>query len=125
MSTVSPFAERIQDAFGRRSGVVRLVDELLVLCRQHGLRLEWQNGICQVGVGSPEPVESVEVTIPESVFRALLARIASLCNDHAACSVSPYGGEGMLAADAGATSYCQIAFSNRPGDLWLTMSRCN
>lgn len=123
MSTVSPFAERVHDVFARPRDVLGLVAELLTLCHEQDLRLDWHNGRCQVRLCAPSPVESVEVAIPESVFRAVLARIAGLCNERSADSVSPYGGEGWLATDANGATTCQVAFSNRPGELWVTMSR--
>lgn len=123
MSTVSPFAERIQDVFGQSHDVLGMVVELLSLCCEQGLRLDWQNGACQVRPSAPSAGESVEVAIPESVFRAVLARIAALCNERAPGSVSPYGGRGELAAGDDRATNCHVAFSNRPGDLWATISR--
>ncbi len=35
-------------------------------------------------------------SVGKSVFRAILARVATLCNEQSANSVSPYGGQGEL-----------------------------
>lgn len=123
MSTVSPFAERVQDVFGQPRDVLGLAAELLALCCEHDLRLDWRNGKCKVFPSAPSPEESVDVPITESAFRAVLARIAALCNERLPHSVSPYGGRGEVAVDGGAASVCHVAYSNRPGDLWLTMKR--
>lgn len=120
MSTVSPFAERIHDAFEQAHSVVALVDELLALCCQQGLRLDWQDGTCRIRAEASPSGERIDVAIAESVFRAVLARIAALCNERSPQSVSPYGGQGELVAE-GATY--QVAFGNRPGALWPTMNR--
>lgn len=125
MSTVSPFAERVQDVFAQPHDVLGLVVELVSLCCEQGLRIDWQNGVCQVRPCAPSPGVPVEVAIPESVFRAVLARVAALCNERSPGSVSPYGGQGELAADDDRATTCHVAFSNRPGELWVTMSRYN
>ncbi|HEX5442717.1 MAG TPA: hypothetical protein VFW87_02760 [Pirellulales bacterium] len=108
-SPVSPFAERVHDTFEQAQCVVALVDELLALCRQQGLRFDWRNGTCRVRAEASPSGEQFEVALAESAFRAVLARIAALCNERSPQSVSPYGGQGELAV--GGASY-QVAFSS-------------
>ncbi|HEX7379169.1 MAG TPA: hypothetical protein VF278_18755 [Pirellulales bacterium] len=62
---------------------------------------------------------TLAANLPRSAFRALLARIAALCNEFAPSSVSPYGGEGRFAVGA---SSLRVAFVNRPGEQRLSLS---
>jgi hypothetical protein len=63
------------------------------------------------GEWEPEPIA---VPIPKSAFRAMLARLAALCNERAPASTSPYGGEGELLVGTDAAAF-RIAFTNTPG----------
>jgi hypothetical protein len=48
----------------------------------------------------------------KSVVRALLARIAALCNDRNPGSVSPYRGQGVITIDADPSSTIHAEFVN-------------
>jgi hypothetical protein len=98
-----------------RNGVVELADELLTLCQDREIFLDWNAGQCRVRSGAVETPGSIEVPLTKSVFRAILARLAALCNERQPGSVSPYGGEGeLLIANFGVV--CRVAFTNTPGE---------
>jgi hypothetical protein len=124
MNDLSPFPERLRRAFEPTPrGVVGLVDNLLDLCRQQGLQLHWQANRCLVRPLGAEPQELAELPLPKSVFRAILARIASLCNERTPNSVSPYGGEGELSVGTGPPTVFRVAFTNTPGEQGLEVRR--
>ena len=124
----TPFARRVQQAFTPTPrGVVGLVDDLLSLCRTHQLRIVFRDGRCEIrrlGAGSKD---ALDLSVPQSVFRAVLARVAVLCNDHRPHSATPYRGEGEVAVprrpDRGpaAGSTCYAAFTNTPSDQRLEL----
>jgi hypothetical protein len=124
MNNGSPFSERIQAAFrptGR--GVVGVVDKLLGVCQEQGLQLDWHANQCQVRSLGPEPHDSTDVPLQKSVFRAILARMAALCNERSPNSVSPYGGEGELSIGADPPTILLVAFTNKPGEQRLEVRR--
>lgn len=128
MTRSTPFAERVQSAFKPTPrGVVGLVDDLLSLCRVHQLLMSFRDGRCSVRRLGPDAHDALEVPLPKSVFRAVLARIAALCNERAPSSVTPYRGEGGLvvptpAAPNGAPpSTCSVSFTNTPSEQQLEM----
>ncbi len=124
MNHASPFPERLQRAFEPdRRGVVGLVDDLLSLCREQGLQLDWQANRCRVRPLGAQPQESTEVPLPKSVFRAILARMAVLCNERIPDSVSPYGGEGELSICTNPPTVFRVAFINTPGEQRLEVRR--
>ena len=74
MSDPSPFPEVIRQVFRpTERGLVGLVNDLLGLCQEVGLELDWRAGQCRVRSIGVEPEEYVEVQLPKSVFRAILA----------------------------------------------------
>jgi hypothetical protein len=113
MSDPSPFPEVIRQVFRpTERGLVGLVNDLLGLCQEVGLELDWRAGQCRVRSIGVEPEEYVEVQLPKSVFRAILARLAALCNQHNSGSVSPFGGEGELSLGVEPATVCRVAFTN-------------
>jgi hypothetical protein len=101
-------------------GVVGLVDDLLGLCRDQGLQLDWRADCCRVRslVGGAEEV--VDVAFRKSVRRAILARVAALCNERRPNSVSPYGGQGELSIGDPATVF-RVSFTNTPDEQWFQL----
>jgi len=124
MNEPSPFLQSIRQTLEPTPrGVVGLVDDLLELCHAQGIQLDWRAGLCRVRSIGMEPEESVEVPVPKSVFRALLARLATLCNDRNPGSISPYGGEGELTVDVDPVTVCRVAFTNTPDEQRVQLSR--
>lgn len=113
MSSPSSFLESVGNAFRPTDrGVVGLVDDLLRLCSEQGLELDWHADQCRVRSLGVEPEECVDLPLPQSVFRAALARLAALCNDRNPRSVSPYGGEAELMVGDDPPTVCRVAFTN-------------
>ena len=114
------FHERLQRAIEPTCrGVVGVVDDLLALCREQGLHLDWQANQIRVQSLAGEPQESTELPLQKSVFRAMLARIAALCNERHPNSVSPFGGEGEVFLGAIPQTLLRVAFTNTPSELRL------
>jgi hypothetical protein len=87
------------------------------------LQLAWHANRCQVRPLGTGPQESAEVPLPKSVFRAIVARIAALCNERSPYSVSPYGGEGELSLGTDPLVVFRVAFANTPGEQRLEVRR--
>jgi hypothetical protein len=124
----TPFAERVHSAFKPTPrGVIGLVDDLLSLCRVHQLRLSFQDGSCCVRRLGADVQDGIEIPLPKSVFRAVLARVAALCNEHHPNSVTPYRGEGEIvvpppiSSNDVAPSTCYVSFTNTASEQQLEM----
>lgn len=123
MSTASQLSDLIQSAFRPTPrGVVGLVDHLLRLCREQRLELHWQLDRCRVHPIGRGPEEVIDVPLGNSVFRAILARIAALCNERVPNSVSPYGGKGELAVGASPSTVFRVVFANTPSEQRLELT---
>jgi hypothetical protein len=95
-------------------GIVGLVDDLLVVCLEHGLQLDWQADRCRFRSFGADWEEVIDVALPKSVFRAILARMAALCNERTPNSVSPYGGQGELSVGENPEAVFRVTFVNTP-----------
>src|SRR5271157_6439980 len=102
--------------------VVGLVDEVLALCQEHGLQLDWQEGGCHIRSSGGEPEGTIDVPLRKSVFRAILARVADLCNERSPNSVSTYGGQGELWVGANSARVLRVAFVNTPTTQTLELT---
>jgi hypothetical protein len=102
-------------------GIVGLVDDLLRGCPESGLQLDWQAGCCRVRSVGGDGKELLDVPLRKSVFRAILARVAVLCNERAPNSVSSYGGQGELSVDANPAAVFRVAFVNTPATQKLEL----
>src|SRR5437660_10757423 len=99
MSDLFSLSDRLTRAFTRPGrGILGLVDDLLAASREQDIRLGWQAGRCQVSISRAEPPMRIEVPVQKSVVRAVLARVAALCNERVPNSVSPYRGLGEVVA---------------------------
>src|SRR5262249_6832793 len=97
MKTTAHLLEIIRGVLTSPSpGIVGIVDDLLVVCLDHSLELEWQTDHCRFRPLGGDWESLTDVALRKSVFRALLARVAALCNERCPNSVSPYGGQGEL-----------------------------
>jgi hypothetical protein len=124
MNSLSPFVQRIQTAFEpAERDVVRMVDDLLYLCGEPGLQLDWQADRCRVRPLGIDGQESTEITLPKSAFRAILARVAALCNERSPNSVSPYGGVGEICISTNPPMTFRVAFTNTPSEQSLELRR--
>ena len=124
MNGLSPDTQRIQTAFElTQRGVVGLVDDLLGLCGESGLQLDWQADRCRVRPLGTDGQESTDLTLPKSAFRAILARVAALCNERSPNSVSPYGGVGEICVSTNPPTTFRVAFTNTPSEQSLELRR--
>ena len=103
-------------------GVVGLVDDLLRLCRGHGVQLDWQADRCRVCCLADGSEEVIDSPLGKSVFRAVLARVAALCNEQRPNSVSPYGGRGKLSDGAHPPTLFRVSFANTPDEQRLELA---
>jgi hypothetical protein len=113
----------LHDAFEHPAGgIVGLVDDLLKFCEEPGLRLHWHSERCQVlSLDATETL--LEVPLHRSAFRAILARIAALCNERVPGSVSPYGGQGELSSGENPSCVFAVRFANTQSELTLELNR--
>jgi hypothetical protein len=135
VKTATELAEALQNAIDQpENGVVGLADDLLRLCPDSGIRLDWCEGFCRIRfIGTNE---AIDVPIRKSAIRALLARFAALCNDKSQRAVarlaalrndksqravSPYGGQGELTSAADHSRIIRASFVNTPGEQWLQL----
>src|SRR5829696_6788588 len=77
-------------------GVVGLVDELLASASGTGCTLNWRADRIRVRLEGGESEELNDLGVRKSIVRAVLARVAKLCNRESTDSVSPYGGQTEL-----------------------------
>jgi hypothetical protein len=97
MKTATALAHALVKAFEPpASGFVGIVDNLLQLCRGGELELTWQSNACHVRIRQGAVEETLDLPLRKAVFRAMLARIAALCNQRQPGCVSPYGGGGEI-----------------------------
>jgi len=97
MKTATALAEALAKAFDPpASGFVGIVDNLLQLCRGGDMELAWRSNACHVRIRQGTAEETLDLPLRKSVLRAMLARIAALCNQRQPGSVSPYGGRGEI-----------------------------
>jgi hypothetical protein len=96
-------------------GVIGLVDDLLNAPWEHSVRLNWRGERCCVQLGN-DPRDLLELPVAKSVIRAALARIAVLCNQYKANSVSPFGGQGELLVGNDLQTTLHVAFTNTPDE---------
>jgi hypothetical protein len=97
-------------------GIAGLVDDLLTACREHGLQLDWQAGRWRVRSFAEDWHELEEVPLRKSAFRALLARLVTLCNEQRPGSCSPYGGQGEITVGSSPATVFRLVFTNTPSD---------
>jgi len=124
MNTTSQLGEALRGALERpERGVVGMVDDLLRLCPEHGLRLDGHADRCRVHLPNGDSEEVIGVPLRKSVFRAILARIATLCNEQRPNSVSPYGGQGRLSAGPNPPAVFRVSFVNTPAERTLNLMK--
>jgi hypothetical protein len=122
MNNSSTSLDRLHHALTTPTGgVLGLVDELLAVAREHGLQLDWKADHCRVQFREGSPSDSIEVPLRKSVVRAVLARIAVLCNQRKPNSTSPYGGQGELFVGADPTTTIRVVFVNTPDEQSLEL----
>jgi hypothetical protein len=124
MSNQSSLPDRLSHALAMPDrGIVSLVDELLAVSSEQDLQLTWQAGRCYVNLRDNGKLpDRIEVSLPKSVVRAALARIAVLCNERSPNSVSPYGGQGEVTVDTNPAKAIRVTFVNTPDQQSLELA---
>jgi hypothetical protein len=123
MNNSSTSLERLHHALTTPTGgVLGLVDELLAVACEHGLQLDWKADHCRVQFQEGGLSNSIELPLRKSVVRAVLARIAVLCNQRKPNSASPYGGQGELFVGADPTTTIRVVFVNTPDEQSLELT---
>lgn len=122
MITTSRYSDDMRKAILEPTrGVIGLVDDLLTLCRDHSLELNWRGDLCRIRSHGGDWEELVNLALPKSAFRSILARVAALCNERIPNSVSPYGGKGELHVGTEPEAIFQVAFVNTPDEQCLEL----
>ncbi len=122
IQTTASFEERVRLAFlPTPRAVLGLVDDLLELCREQPLSLIFRDGKCFVS-SAADANSSVEVPMLRSAFRAVLARVAVLCNEQRPDSVSPYGGTGDVCVGNDSRTTLRVVFTNTPEEQRLEVT---
>jgi anti-sigma B factor antagonist len=117
MSTATPLSELLRRILVHPAGgVAGLVADLLAACAKLGLQLDGYPDRWRVRSAGGDWEELQDVPLRKSVFRALLARLAALCNERTPGSVSPYGGQGELAAGVAPAAVVRVVFVNTPAE---------
>jgi len=104
-------------------GVVGLVDDLFAACREHNLQLDWQADRWRVRSPRGRREELDDLPLRKSIFRAILARVAALCNERSPNSISPYGGQGELTVGTNPATVFRVAFTNTPSEQKFELMR--
>jgi hypothetical protein len=99
-----------------------LVDDLVAACSENNIQLLWRDGRCRISSCGDEWEETIDLPVRRSVFRAILARVATLCNIQQPASVSPYGGTADLAGSESAAGLLSATFVNTPAEQMLSLA---
>jgi len=94
---------------------------LLSVCWQYDICFDWQAGRCRIRLWD-DWEELADLPIRKSIFRAVLARIAALCNSQVPNSASPYGGQGELPVGQSSTAMMRVTFVNTVAEQRLVLA---
>lgn len=113
MSTLSQLSDTLHRVLEQPTGgIVGLVDDLFRLCSEERVQLDWEGDCCRVRSLANGAEELAVRPLAKPVFRAVLARVAALCNEQLPNSVSPYGGQGELVLRTEPVSSVRVSFAN-------------
>jgi hypothetical protein len=119
MNTATSSSEAIRGVFTQPArDLVSMVDDLLTVCREHNLELDWRPGCCRVRSHAEDWREVRDLPLRKTAFRGMLARLSALCNERHPDSCAPYGGQGEIAVG---TTVFQVVFANTPGEQRLQL----
>ena len=102
-------------------GIVGMTEQLLEACIGGDVEFERVEDRCVCRWTVSGDTQEATVPLPPAAFRTILARIAVLCNEHSPNSVTPYGGEGLLAVKGHPSTVFQVAFVNIPNQQHLKL----
>lgn len=120
--TTEPYLNELRECvLHPTNAIVGLVDDVLKLCRLHRLQINWRDNRCRVKPIAEDIEEVLEFPLRTSVFRAILARIATLCDEQNPGTFSPYGGNGILVDGTDVTTKLEASWVNTTGEQRLTI----
>jgi hypothetical protein len=120
MNTVTSSSEAIRGVFTQPArDMVSMVDDVLTVCGEHNLELDWRPGCCRVRSHAEDWREVLDLPLRKAAFRAILARLSALCNERHPHSCTPYGGQGEIAVG---TTVFTVVFTNTPGEQRLQLA---
>jgi hypothetical protein len=121
MNMVFSPSEAIRVIFAQPArDLVGMVDDLLAVCSEHDLELDWRADGCRVRSRTGDWRDVDDQPLRRSSVRGLLARLAALCNERQPGSCSPYGGQGEIAVGA---AVFRLVFTNTPAEQRLQLTR--
>lgn len=121
MSEASLVSKLAQDLSRPTGGVAAFVDALLKAALNVSLQVQWKDGRVLLRHLDAALSEDAVLSIPKSALRAALARVAVLCSQVRADSVSPYEGTGTIFTD-GNPQGIDIRFENTADRVRLELS---
>jgi len=123
MTIPSPYLDALRNAILKPTrAILGVVDDVLELCRAHELCVDWRGEILRVSRLGADSEDVVEAPLRKSVFRAVLARVAALCDAQAPGKCSPYGGQGDLRDGSRPGVVLHCAWVNTLGEQKLTIT---
>jgi len=126
MNRAAALADALARAFDLPpSGFVGIVDNLLHLGRGDDLELAWRSNACHARIRQGTVEATLDLPVRKGVFRAMLARVAALCNERQPGSVSPYGGRGEIHLGPGPQAVFSPDFINTAAEQSLRLAERN
>lgn len=122
MAAPPPFERLRRILLEPKSGVVGLVNDLLTVCRELRLDLDWRPDCYRVRSVGGEWEELSGVRLHRSVFRGLLARIAVLFIERTPALISAYGDRGELPVGGDPPMVFCVSFVNTAADQKLELT---
>jgi hypothetical protein len=126
MKTIAQISEILRSILTQPTGgVVGLVDELLQVTLENGLQLDWRPDQFRFRARGGDWEELADFGLRKSVFRAILARVAALCNEQASIPLSPYEGRGDLTVSPSNTAVVHVNYVNDASNQRLEIAAAN
>lgn len=119
MNATQQLTESFQAALRTTGGLVEVVDAVLRVCHQERLHIRWHPDCCQISSLSGSLEDEIAKPLPISQFRAVLARIAAICNEHLPGCVTPYGGHAYLPLESDRKMLVRVIFANTADEQLL------
>jgi hypothetical protein len=112
----------LQRAFApTQRGIAGLTEQLLAACVGGNVEFERVEDRCVCRWTVSGDIQEAPAPVPPAAFRTILARIAVLCNQRNPNSVTPYGGQGLLALKGPPSTVFQVTFVNTPNKQQMTL----
>jgi hypothetical protein len=111
-----------QNLTPKGAGILDLVDDMLARCIDSQVRLVWVGEtVTEFPLSGGEPAQ-FKIKLRKSIFRAILARMAALCDIANSGSVSPYHGRGEFVDQRTPQTRFLVDFMNTPDEQRLELT---